>query len=290
MNKKISKPQLRTSRILHRAAPERQFRSVWISDVHLGTSACKAEALTEFLSQVDCDRLYLVGDIVDGWRLKSGFYWPQAHTNLVRKVLSKSRDGVEVIYITGNHDEFLRSFSDKAMEGGELRFGNIRIVDESVHETADGRRLLVIHGDLFDVVTRYHRWLALAGDKAYEFLVWSNIHVNRLRRSFNLPYWSLAAFVKNRIKTAVNYISEFENALAHECRRRGFDGVICGHIHHAEIRDVRGVTYHNCGDWVESCTALVEDRQGNVRILRWSEETTGISPTVQQDISLPHAA
>lgn len=258
-------------------AQNRHYRSVWVSDVHLGTSACKAEELTEFLSGVECDRLYLVGDIVDGWRLKDGFHWPQAHTNLVRKVLSKSRDGTEVIYITGNHDEFLRQFSDYG-----LRFGNIQVVDEAVHETADGRRLLIIHGDMFDVVTRYHRWLALAGDKAYEFLMWGNIHVNRYRRQFGLPYWSLASFVKHKVKTAVNYISEFENALGYECRRRGFDGVICGHIHHAEIRDLRGVTYHNCGDWVESCTALTEDRNGRISIFRWSEHHAGSLTAVPQ--------
>jgi UDP-2,3-diacylglucosamine pyrophosphatase LpxH len=179
-------------------------------------------------------------------------------------VLTKSKRGTKVYYVTGNHDEFLRKFV-----GFRLEIGNIQIVNERVHQTADGRRLLVMHGDAFDVITRYHRWIALAGDMAYELTMRANVQFNRLRRMLGMRYWSLSAFAKNGVKNAVNIVSEFEDSVARECRRRGLDGVICGHIHHAEIRDLHGVTYHNCGDWVESCTALGETADGKIEIIRW---------------------
>jgi UDP-2,3-diacylglucosamine pyrophosphatase LpxH len=239
-----------------------KYRTLWISDVHLGTTACKAAFLADFLKAHDCDRLYLVGDIIDGWALKSEFYWPQEHSNVIRRILTKAKRDTEVIYVTGNHDEFLRKFVDM-----QLAFGNIRIVNEAIHETADGRRLLVTHGDAFDVITRYHSWLALAGDAVYRGTVQANVLLNRARAVAGLGYWSLSGFAKQRVKTAVNLISNFETSVARECRRRGLDGVICGHIHHAEIRSVAGVTYHNCGDWVDSCTALAEDARGRIRLL-----------------------
>ncbi len=242
----------------------KKYRSLWISDVHLGTPNCKAAHLEEFLKQNECENLFLVGDIIDGWSLKSTFYWPQTHTNVVRKVLTKSKRGTDVYYVTGNHDEFLRKFVDY-----ELQIGNIKIVNEVVHETADGRRLLITHGDQFDVITRYHRWLAFAGDKAYDGLMAVNRWLNYGRARAGMPYWSLSAFVKHKVKVAVNFISEFEEALAYECRKRKLDGVICGHIHHAEIREIDGVTYYNCGDWVESCTALAENLDGSMEIIHW---------------------
>ena len=249
------------------AKPAKQrYRTIWISDVHLGTPGCQAAHLVDFLKQHECETLYLVGDIVDGWKLKGSWYWPQEHTNVIRKVLTKSKRDTQVYYVTGNHDEFLRKFV-----GFGLSLGNIRVVDEHIHTTADGRRLLVTHGDAFDVITRYHRWIALAGDAAYEATMSANYWFNRVRARAGLPYWSLSAFAKQRVKTAVNVISRFEEACARECRRRGLDGVVCGHIHHAEIRDIEGVTYHNCGDWVESCTALGEDHNGRIRVLRWVE-------------------
>ncbi|MES1942797.1 metallophosphoesterase [Salinisphaera sp. PC39] len=244
-----------------------RYRAIWISDVHLGTPGAQAERLTAFLKTHDCDTLYLVGDIIDGWRLKGTFYWPQEHTNVVRRILTKSKRGTRVFYVTGNHDDFLRKFVDY-----ELRMGNIRVVNDLVHETADGRRLLVLHGDLFDVVTRYHRWVAMVGDVAYTTLLRANRYVNWVRARLGYPYWSLSAFAKHKVKTAVNFISEFEKAVAHECRRRGFDGVVCGHIHHAEIKDLEGVTYYNSGDWVESCTALVEHPDGRMEIVNWADE------------------
>jgi len=244
------------------------YRTVWISDVHLGTPGCKAERLADFLKHTPCDQLYLVGDIIDGWRLRSQFYWPQEHTNVIRRVLTRSKRGTRVTYVAGNHDEFLRKFV-----GYRLEIGNIRLVNEATHVTADGRRLLVIHGDQFDVITRYHRWLALAGDAVYDATMAVSQRLNHARKQFGLPYWSLAAFAKRHVKTAVNIISDFESSVVRECKRRGFDGVICGHIHHAEIREVDGVTYHNCGDWVESCTALAEDHEGKLRVLNWGVES-----------------
>ena len=242
----------------------KQYRSIWVSDVHLGTQNCQAAYLEDFLKKNQCYNLYLVGDIIDGWSLKSNFYWPQTHTNVIRKVLTKAKRGTQVFYVTGNHDEFLRKFVDY-----ELEIGNIRVVNEVVHETADGRRLLITHGDMFDVITRYHRWLAFAGDKAYDALMVLNRWQNKARARIGMPYWSLSAFVKHQVKVAVNFISEFEEALAYECRKRKLDGVVCGHIHHAEIRDIEGVTYYNCGDWVESCTALVENMDGSMEIVHW---------------------
>ncbi|MDP9140811.1 MAG: UDP-2,3-diacylglucosamine diphosphatase [Pseudomonadota bacterium] len=242
------------------------YRTIWISDVHLGTAGCKAEHLVDFLKAHTCDRLYLVGDIIDGWKLKSGWYWPQEHTNVVRKILTKAKRETEVIYVTGNHDEFLRKFVDYKLE-----IGNIRLVNEAIHETADGRKLLVTHGDFFDVITRYHKWIALAGDALYEGTMRFNYWFNKARAQFGLGYWSLSAFAKQHVKTAVNIVSTFEDSLARECRRRELDGVVCGHIHNAEARQIDGVMYYNCGDWVESCTALTEDMNGRMEVLRWIE-------------------
>ena len=207
-------------------ADRTHYRTVFISDIHLGTAGCQAEKLTRFLKSVTCDDLYLVGDIVDGWKLKKQFFWPQEHTNVVRKILTKSKRGTRVHYVTGNHDEFLRKFVDY-----RLTLGNIRVVNEAVHETADGRRLLILHGDLFDVITRYHRTIALAGDVAYEALIASNRYINFFRRKFGLGYWSLSNFAKHTTKRFVNLISSFEDSVAHECRKRGFD-VLERHLGH----------------------------------------------------------
>lgn len=244
--------------------PRQKYRTLWISDVHLGTPGCKAEHLVDFLKHAECETLYLVGDIVDGWKLRNSWFWPQEHTNVVRKILTKSKRGAKVYYVTGNHDEFLRKFV-----GFGLAIGNIRIVNEHVHTTADGRRLLVTHGDAFDVITRYHRWIALVGDSAYDLTMQANHWLNQARRLLGMRYWSLSAFAKKSVKNAVNIVSEFEQSVAHECRRRGLDGVVCGHIHQAEIRDIGGVQYLNSGDWVESCTALGEDFNGRIQVINW---------------------
>ena len=243
--------------------PKAHYRTIFLSDIHLGTKGCQANRLIHFLKHHDCETLYLVGDIVDGWRLRSNFYWPQAHNNVLRRFLTLMKRGTRIVFVTGNHDEFLRKYSD-------MEIGNLRLADQAVHETADGRRLLVVHGDQFDVITRYHRWLAFLGDIGYHLLLRLNRILNAVRARCGYGYWSLSAWIKRRVKRAVNYVSDFEEAVAHQCRRRKLDGVVCGHIHHAQITDYDGVTYMNCGDWVESCTALVEDAAGRFRIIDWS--------------------
>ena len=261
---------MKTSTTLPLPAPPPSYRTIWISDVHLGTPGCNAEALAAFLKRTPCEHLYLVGDIIDGWSLSSQFYWPQEHSNVIRRILTKAKRGTRVTYVAGNHDEFLRKYL-----AFDLSMGNIRVVSEACHVTADGRRLLVTHGDQFDVITRYHRWLALAGDALYNGTMTVSRVLNRVRSRLGLEYWSLAAFAKRHVKSAINIVSDFESSVAHECRRRGFDGVVCGHIHHAEVRDMGGITYHNCGDWVDSCTALAEDHNGHIRILRASDVPAG---------------
>ncbi len=240
-----------------------RVRTVWISDLHLGTPGCQAEALLDFLKQVDCDELFLVGDIIDGWQLRRSWYWPQAHNDVIQKLLRKARKGTRVIFVPGNHDEFARKYV-------EHEFGGVEVVDEWMHVTADGRRLWVTHGDLFDGVIQCARWLAYVGDSLYTFILKLNKHFNSLRARMGLPYWSLSKYLKHKVKRAVSYIGEFEVAVAREARKRGADGVVCGHIHHAEMRDIDGVLYCNDGDWVESLTALVEHPDGQLEILDWS--------------------
>ncbi len=242
-----------------------RYRSIFISDVHLGTRGCQAELLLDFIRQVTCERLYLVGDIVDGWKLRSGWYWPQAHNDVVQKVLRLARKGVEVIYVPGNHDEVVRDFCG-------VHFGGVVVARDIVHQTADGRRFLVMHGDEFDGVVQYAPWLAFVGDWAYRTVLMLNTVLNRVRRRLGFGYWSLSAFLKVKVKNALQFIEDFEGAVAAEARRRGVDGVICGHIHKAEMRDIDGVTYINDGDWVESCTALVEHFDGRMEILHWAKQ------------------
>lgn len=240
------------------------FRTVWISDVHLGTPGCNAELLLDFLKSTECDTLYLVGDIIDTWRLRKGWYWPAPHNDVVRCILKMAKRGTHVIYVPGNHDEVLRDYAG-------LAFGDVTICDQPIHETADGRKLLVLHGDQFDSIVLYAKWLAFLGDSAYELLLKSNRILNVVRRRFGLPYWSLAAHMKKRVKNAVSFISKFEEVVAHAAAERQVDGVVCGHIHSAEIRQIGSVTYYNDGDWVESCTALIEQADGTMEIIDWAE-------------------
>lgn len=240
-----------------------KVRTVWISDLHLGTPGCQAGALLAFLREVDCETLYLVGDIIDGWQLRRSWYWPQAHNDVVQKVLRKARKGTRVVFVPGNHDEFARKYVAH-------NFGGVDVVEECIHVTADGRRLWVTHGDLFDGVIQCAKWLAYLGDAAYEFALRMNRHLNSFRARVGLPYWSLSRYLKLKVKRAVSYVSDFEEAVAREARKRGVDGVVCGHIHHAEIRDVDGILYCNDGDWVESLTALVEHADGRLEILDYS--------------------
>jgi len=246
----------------------RQYRTIWISDVHLGTRGCKAELLLDFLKHNDSETLYLVGDIVDGWRLRKSWYWPQTHNDLVQKVLRRARKGCRVIYVPGNHDELFRNYTD-------LHLGGIEILAEAIHETADGRRLLVLHGDQFDAVVKYAKWLAGLGDRAYVCALVLNHWLNLLRRRLGYPYWSLSAYLKSRVKNAVEYVGKFEAAVADEAHRRGVHGVVCGHIHKAEIRKIGSTLYCNDGDWVESCTALVEHLDGRLELVDWVRERQG---------------
>ncbi len=250
--------------------PKTRYRTVWISDIHLGTRGCNAGMLVEFLHSIDCQTLYLVGDIVDGWRLRKGWYWPDAHNEVVRRILKMAHRGTRVIFVAGNHDEMLRGYAG-------LTFGGVELVLEAVHTTADGRKLLVTHGDAFDGVVLYARWLAFLGDKAYDILLRANVVFNRARRRLNLPYWSLSSYLKRKVKNAVQFVGRFEEAVAHEAVQRGFDGIVCGHIHCAEIRQIGPITYYNDGDWVESCTALVEEANGAMRIVDWIAQQRAVA-------------
>ena len=243
----------------------RHYRAVWVSDVHLGTKGCNAALLIDFFDHVDCDTLYLVGDIIDGWRLKKKHFWPPEHNDVVWRVLKRARRGTRVVYIPGNHDEMVKPFAG-------FDFGGVEIRREAVHETADGRRLLIVHGDEFDAVMLAHRWLAFVGDAAYTLLLRCNVVVNRIRSWFKLPYWSLSMVAKHKVKNAVQFISRYEEVVAHAARARGVDGVVCGHIHSPEDRMIDGIAYYNDGDWVEGCTALVEHHDGRMEILHWADE------------------
>lgn len=242
----------------------RKYRTVFISDVHLGTKGCQAELLLDFIRHIECETLYLVGDIVDGWKLRSGWHWPQSHNDVVQKILRMARKGVRVVYVPGNHDDRIRDFIG-------VHFGGVVVARDAIHETADGRRFLVLHGDEFDGVVQHAKWLAFVGDYAYRALIAANTLFNRVRRRMGFGYWSLSAFMKTRVKNALQFVENFEAAVADEARRRGVDGVICGHIHKAEMRDIDGIAYINDGDWVESCSALVEHDDGRLEILEWAK-------------------
>ncbi len=252
------------------------YRTIWISDVHLGTRGCKADYLLDFLKHNESDTLYLVGDMIDGWRLKRTWYWPQQHNDVVQKLLRKARKGTRVVYIPGNHDEFARDYLEHS-------FGDVVVEQQAVHVTADGKRLLVLHGDAFDGVVKYAKWLAHLGDGAYTFALWLNHWFNIIRRRLGLSYWSLSAYLKHKVKNAVQYIANFEQTMAEEARKQGVDGVVCGHIHHAEMRDLGGTLYCNDGDWVESCTALVEHMDGRLEIVVWLDATQLTYGTVHKD-------
>ena len=251
--------------IPERIVTRRRYRTIWISDVHLGTRGCNADMLIDFLDHVDSEHLYLVGDMIDGWRLKKRFFWPAAHNDVVWRLLKRAKRGAQVTYIPGNHDEVFRQFTG-------LDFGGVAIRRKAIHETADGRRLLVVHGDEFDAITLAHRWLACLGDTAYTLLMGLNRWLNVARRRLGLPYWSLSKHAKAKVKNAVAFISHFEEVVAHSAGSRGVDGVVCGHIHTAELREIGGIAYYNDGDWVESCTALVEHFDGRMEILHWADE------------------
>jgi UDP-2,3-diacylglucosamine pyrophosphatase LpxH len=244
-----------------------RYRAIWLSDIHLGSPGCQADFLLEFLRLHAADQLYLVGDILDGWQLRRSWYWPQAHNDVVQKLLRMARKGTHVVYVPGNHDELTRQFIG-------LSFGGISIVEDAIHTTASGRRLWITHGDLFDGVMKHARWLAYVGGQLYELLLKLNRLVNWARRKLGLPYWSMSQYLKHQVKNAVNFITDFEHVMTTEARRRGCDGVVCGHIHKAEIREIDGILYCNDGDWVESLTALVETFDGELKLIHWRQRAT----------------
>jgi len=250
----------------------KRYRAIFISDLHLGTPGCQASALLDFLKSHPSEYLYLVGDIVDGWQLRRRWYWPQSHNDVVQKLLRRARKGCHVVYVPGNHDEFARGFVGH-------QFGGIEVTEDAIHTTADGRNLWITHGDYFDGVIQCAKWLAYLGDNLYEFTLKLNRHLNHWRARLGLPYWSLSAYLKHKVKKALNYVTDFEVAVANEAKRRGHQGVVCGHIHRAEMRDINGTLYCNDGDWVESRTALVEHDDGRLELLHWApvSETQGQS-------------
>lgn len=236
--------------------------TIFISDVHLGTRGCRARLLTEFLRKHDCERLYLVGDIFDGWRIQRAWHWPNTHNDVVRCILEKAQSGTRVIFIPGNHDEVMRRFPG-------IHFGGIEVKDQDEYISAQGKRYLVTHGDEFDTVIANAKWLAYLGDRAYATLIWLNPKINMVRRLWSRRYWSLSKWTKQQVKQAVNFIGKYEEVLSEHARQQGFDGVICGHIHHAAMRKIHDIHYVNTGDWVESCTAIVEDHSGELRLIDW---------------------
>lgn len=249
----------------------RQVKTLFLSDIHLGTRGCQAGFLLEFLAQIRAERIYLVGDIFDGWRLRRGWHWPQAHNDVIQALLDKVREGAEIVYIPGNHDEVMRNYPG-------THFGGIEVKDQDTHVTADGRRFLVTHGDQFDVVVMNAKWLAHLGDHAYNAMLWLNTWLNWVKRLWGGQYWSLSNWAKGSVKQAVNFIGEYEAVLVREARAGGYDGVICGHIHAARIDEIDGVAYVNCGDWVESCTAITEDESGAFELIDWISETRNRPP------------
>lgn len=245
------------------AASLRRVRTIWLFDVHLGTRGAQASALLEFLRDYECETLYVVGDLIDIWQLRRGIYWPQLHNDVVQKILRKARKGTRVIYIPGNHDEMVSQF--------EGLYGNIEIEKRALHETADGRRLLVIHGHELDTVVQNVKWLALLGDAGYQFLLSLNPAINFFRRRFGLGYWSLSAYAKKRVKDAVSFIGRFEEEIVRYAAQDKVDAVLCGHIHSAAIRQIGPLTYYNCGDWVETCSALVEQPNGEIKLVNYHQ-------------------
>ena len=253
------------------------YRTLFISDLHLGSKAAQADMILDFLKMNDADTIFLVGDIIDGWRLRSSWYWPQSHNDVVQKLLRKARKGTKMVYIPGNHDEFARQFV-------KLSFGGIEILRKTTHIAADGKKFLIMHGDEFDLVVCNARWLAYLGDWAYDLAIFINMNFNFIRRKLGFPYWSFSAWAKLKVKNAVNFIGSFETALAEEARKGGADGIICGHIHHAVIRDIDGIRYMNTGDFVESCTAIAEHEDGRMEILHWHKHLA-ITASQQDSIS-----
>ena len=282
MRNSLELPLWESSRRPENPSERHRHRTIFISDVHLGTRGCKAELLADFLAHNDCKTLYLVGDIIDGWRMKRNWFWNASHSAVVNAILHKVEEGTRVVFIPGNHDEVFRDYCGLNLAGVELK-------PEAIHETADGREMLVLHGDHFDGIVTYARWLAHLGDRAYAFALVANDVFNVVRRRLGLPYWSLSAYLKHKVKNAASFISNFEQAVAREARARDVDGVIAGHIHHAEVKRIDGILYCNDGDWVESCTALTEDARGHFEIVQWTRFAAEYAATKRVQADAPPA-
>jgi UDP-2,3-diacylglucosamine pyrophosphatase LpxH len=240
------------------------YKSIFVSDIHLGTRFSQAEHFVEFLRDTKSENLFFVGDIIDGWAIKRKFKWEQSHSDVIQKVLRKARKGTKVYFIIGNHDEFLRPFAPLVM--GE----NLEIVNEMEYNALNGKKYLVTHGDFFDSITMTKRWLAIVGDIGYDFILHVNHWLNSARKKVGIKrYWSLSKYVKDNVKRSVSFITDFEDILANHAKRKEYDGVICGHIHKAEAKIIDDVEYLNCGDWVESCTAVVENFDGTFEVVHW---------------------
>lgn len=248
------------------------YRTIWLSDIHLGTRGCQADLLLDFLTHTSSQQLYLVGDIFDGWELKKKWFWPQAHNDVIQAFLKKAREGTRVTYIPGNHDEVTRDYTGHV-------FGGITVVDQLIHTTADGKKMLVMHGDQFDAVVGYAKWLAKLGSMAYGVALGINWVFNKVRRFFGFSYWSLSAYLKQKVKGAVKHMNDFEHFMAEEVRQKQCDGIVCGHIHRAEIRTIENILYCNDGDWVESCTALVEHHDGTLELIDWPKQRSNLMGT-----------
>ena len=259
-----------------------QYRSIFISDVHLGSYGCQAEKLLNFLQNTTCDQLFLVGDIIDGWQMRGRVYWPESHERVMKQLLEMAKTGTKVRYITGNHDEFLRNY-------GALQFDTIEIVDEYRLRNKDGREFLVIHGDQYDVITKYARWISTLGDVGYNLLLRINVVVNKVRSLLGYDYWSFSKWVKDSVKQAVSYVGDFEATVASVCNQRGYAGIICGHIHKAANREVGGVRYLNCGDWVESCTAILHTHDGQFQVIEHDAREKANAADFQADAMADNA-
>jgi UDP-2,3-diacylglucosamine pyrophosphatase LpxH len=268
-----STSRFRNLRVVKASIP-RRLRTAWISDVHLGTRGSNAAALLDFLRDYELETLYIVGDLIDVWQMRRGIYWPQQHNDVIQKLLRKARKGTRIVYIPGNHDDFIAGFCGY--------YGHIAIEKQAIHMTADGRRILVIHGHELDTVVQNARWLAFAGDLGYQFLLSLNPLINFVRRRFGLGYWSLSAYAKKRVKDAVNFIGEFEAAIVRYAESHAVEAVLCGHIHSAGIRQIGAVTYYNCGDWVETCSALVENFDGEIELLNFHPFQSAPPPPIKK--------
>lgn len=244
--------------------PLLKYRTIFISDLHLGSKGCQSSMLLDFLRNTRSDYLYLVGDIIDGWRLKNKWFWPQEHNDVVQKILRKARHGTKVYYVSGNHDELVRKFVP-------INLGEVNIVNETIHITADNKKLLILHGDKFDAIIRVAPWLAHLGDYAYDFALWINVTLNKIRKTLGYKYWSLSKFLKLKVKKAVSYINRYEEVVANYAFKKNMNGVVCGHIHHASDRIIGDVHYYNDGDWVENCSALVEHFDGKLELIYWKD-------------------